>query len=131
MMTRKQPGESNYSPGDINYSPYSREYGSKYRSDRFKDISGTRNGLTYFIYNPWFEPVFHRRDSRITDVSGGVSFIYSYKHNGAGPYWFGNNSVRGVPSPRRWRNSWKRRNSPRRSQPKHYGSERTAGGEQT
>ena len=80
---------------DIWYTPYSREYG-RFGTDRFKDISGTRNGLTYFIYNPWFEPVFPRHDSRTTDVSRGPRFKYSYKRNGAGPYWFGNNSVRSV-----------------------------------
>ena len=98
MMTRKQPGESNYSPGDINYSPYGHEYGSKYGSDRFMDISGTRNGLIYFIYNPWFEPVFPGSGTRTTDISGlsTLSVHYERKEIGVGPYWFGNNSVRGV-----------------------------------
>ena len=80
---------------DIWYTPYSRVYG-RFGSYRFKDISGTRNGLTYFIYNPWFEPVFANHDRRTTDVSVGVSFSSYYENNGAGPYWFGNNSVRGV-----------------------------------
>ena len=80
---------------DIWYAPYSREYG-RFGTYRFKDISGTRNGLIYFIYNPWFEPVFPRLDRRPTDVRGGVTSSSSYKYNGAGPYWFGNNSVRGV-----------------------------------
>ena len=81
---------------DIWYTPYSREYG-RFGSYRFKDISGTRNGLTYFIYNPWFEPVFPEiYGRRITDVSVGASFSSYYENNGAGPYWFGNNSVRGV-----------------------------------
>ena len=82
-----------YQKGDVEYSPH-----DKY-SNRFKDISGQRNGLIYFIYNPWFEPVFpedrvRRPDNRETDL---ILFTQSsYFHNGAGPYWFGNNSVRGV-----------------------------------
>ena len=65
---------------DIKYSPYG--------SDRFTDIARTRNGLIYFIYNPWFEPVFpgFNPDRPRSD----------YSRLGAGPYWFGNNSVRGV-----------------------------------
>ena len=79
---------------DIWYTPYGK-YG-RFGTDWVKDISGTRNGLIYFIYNPWFEPVFPEDDIRKTGVSPGVAFISSYKYNGAGPYWFGNNSVRGV-----------------------------------
>ena len=101
MMTRKRPGESNYSPGDIHYSPYGSygyHYGTQPIGDRFADISGTRNGLIYFIYNPWFEPVFPGSGRRTTNTSG-FSFStvwYERKGIGAGPYWFGNNSVRGV-----------------------------------
>ena len=81
--------------GDVEYSPHDRY------SHRFKDISGQRNGLIYFIYNPWFEPVFpdelygyRQPDNReATHMSFPQS---SYISNGAGPYWFGNNSVRGV-----------------------------------
>ena len=88
IRVRKQNKE------DIWYTPYG-SYG-RYGTDWFKDISGTRNGLTYFIYNPWFEPVFPEYDKRTTDISGGTSFSSYYDNNGAGPYWFGNNSVRGV-----------------------------------
>ena len=79
--------------GDVEYSPH-----NKY-SHRFKDISGLRNGLIYFIYNPWFEPVFPEANYRIPDNTDAdhMSFpVSSYTRNGAGPYWFGNNSVRGV-----------------------------------
>ena len=56
-----------------------------------------RNGLIYFIYNPWFEPVFPEDDYRTPDTDESVPFTHSiYKFSGAGPYWFGNNSVRGV-----------------------------------
>ena len=64
------------------------------------DISGIRNGLIYFIYNPWFEPVFpDANDRRQPDYhdTDHLSFTRSnYYDSGAGPYWFGNNSVRGV-----------------------------------
>ena len=70
-------------------------------SHRFKDISGQRNGLIYFIYNPWFEPVFTELDDRRMpdnkeDDYMSLHLESSYTRNGAGPYWFGNNSVRGV-----------------------------------
>ena len=79
---------------DIWYTPYG-EYG-RFGTDWVKDISGTRNGRIYFIYNPWFEPVFPERDKRTTHLNVGPSFSSYYKNDGAGPYWFGNNSVRGV-----------------------------------
>ena len=78
---------------DVEYSPHS------VYTHRFKDISGQRNGLIYFIYNPWFEPVFTGDDRRMPDnrETDNVHFTASsYTRNGAGPYWFGNNSVRGV-----------------------------------
>ena len=52
----------------------------------------------YFIYNPWFEPVFPEDDYRTPDTDDySVPFPgSSYSYAGAGPYWFGNNSVRGV-----------------------------------
>ena len=74
---------------DVKYAPH------RASSHRFKDISGMRNGLIYFIYNPWFEPVFPEDDYR-TPVTDHLSFTNSSYRNGAGPYWFGNNSVRGV-----------------------------------
>ena len=82
-----------YRKGDVEYSPHS------VYSHRFKDISGQRNGLIYFIYNPWFEPVFTGDRHRIPDNRefDYIRFTASnYTSNGAGPYWFGNNSVRGV-----------------------------------
>ena len=76
---------------DIEYSPYT------IHSHRFKDISGMRNGLIYFIYNPWFEPVFPEDNYRTPDTDKSAHFTDSrYDFSGAGPYWFGNNSVRGV-----------------------------------
>ena len=79
---------------DVEYSPH------RESSHRFKDISGIRNGLIYFIYNPWFEPVFLDENERRTpDNSDNHHSLFTssnYYHNGAGPYWFGNNSVRGV-----------------------------------
>ena len=76
---------------DIEYSPYTPH------SHRFKDISGMRNGLIYFIYNPWFEPVFPDNEYRTPDTDESADFTDSrYNYSGAGPYWFGNNSVRGV-----------------------------------
>ena len=77
---------------DIEYFPYT------IYSHRFKDISGMRNGLIYFIYNPWFEPVFPGEDDyRTPDNDKSAHFTSSrYDFSGAGPYWFGNNSVRGV-----------------------------------
>ena len=80
---------------DIEYSPYISP--EEFRMVKGRgDISAAQNGLVYFIYNPWFEPVFpstrmqHRRFS-VYDL-----IIARYNFDGAGPYWFGNNSTRGV-----------------------------------
>ena len=78
---------------DVEYFPHNRYTG------RLKDISGQRNGLIYFIYNPWFEPVFPEDNYRKPDNTDVTHMSFprsSYISNGAGPYWFGNNSVRGV-----------------------------------
>ena len=68
------------------------------------DISTAKNGLTYFIYNPWFEPVFVGEDSleendrRLAENASSSYHVGSYYRPevGLGPYWFGNNSSRGV-----------------------------------
>ena len=80
--------------GDISYSPYD----NRYDTHRFQDISLTQSGLIYFIYNPWFEPVFpgSQNSERELRDSYHITGLPSYKSSGAGPYWFGNNSVRGV-----------------------------------
>ena len=90
IRVRKQEKE------DIWYDPYSREYGG-FGGDRFKDISGGRNGLIYFIYNPWFEPIFPELYGiRMPYIGASVDSESNYIYDGVGPYWFGNNSVRGV-----------------------------------
>ena len=64
--------------------------GARRNKDRLRKIpSDTRSHMLYFIYNPWFDPIleeFHRVHPRL-------------KYRNAEkitPYWFGNNSTRGV-----------------------------------
>ena len=87
-MTREQQE-------DISYPPY--DDISQHDKHRYQDLSLTRNGLIHFIYNPWFEPVFPNQNSaRELRDSYRIPGLSSYIFSGAGPYWFGNNSVRGT-----------------------------------
>ena len=67
------------------------------------DISAGSSRMTYFIYHPWFEPVFFRGESHAYRSAEHDPLSYSaqkeigkYNLQGTGPYWFGNNSTRGV-----------------------------------
>ena len=70
------------------------------RSHQLQDIAGGASWMTYFIYNPWFEPVFflnksqQERDAAYRQYQRRV--IGEYGALGTGPYWFGKNSTRGV-----------------------------------
>ena len=88
-MTREQQE-------DISYPPY--DDISQHDKHRYQDLSLTRNGLIHFIYNPWFEPVFPRNFWGKRELRDSYHIIEtsSYESSGAGPYWFGNNSVRGI-----------------------------------
>ena len=82
--------------GEIHYHP-AMEAGDSYHlstyesKDRLRKIpSDTRSHLLYFIYNPWFDPVleeFHREDRPRIKYANAERIT---------PYWFGNNSTRGV-----------------------------------
>ena len=89
--------------GDIEYYPSwdirggsNWQYGD-YGPDvkKFQDLSAGKDRLTYFIYNPWYEAVFADNASRYAHA-GTLKDIGQYNRNGTGPYWFGNNSTRGV-----------------------------------
>ena len=64
------------------------------------DISGGASRMTYFIYHPWFEPVFFlnkSRQGRYAEYRQNQDrAIGGYDSQGTGPYWFGKNSTRGV-----------------------------------
>ena len=61
------------------------------REDRLREIRpDNRSHLLYFIYNPWFDPIleeFHQQ---------GNSRLKYRNAEKITPYWFGNNSTRGV-----------------------------------
>ena len=91
--------------GDIEYYPsWDIEGGSNWQYGnygpavrKFQDLSAGKDRLTYFIYNPWYEAVFDRTQRRGYYASSYPREIgYYNKRNGTGPYWFGNNSTRGV-----------------------------------
>ena len=80
--------------GDIEYYP-SWDFHSG--GSAFQDLSAGKDRLTYFIYNPWYEAVFDYQGRRLANYGGYHKEIgYYNKRNGTGPYWFGNNSTRGV-----------------------------------
>ena len=71
-------------------------FGEVDRGEGRPDISAARGPIAYFIHHPWFEPVFSDRTIRVrispnADAPAGGT----YQHE-AGPYWFGENSLRGV-----------------------------------
>ena len=63
--------------------------------NKFQDLSAGKDRLTYFIYNPWYEAVFND-SSRLSQNAGTYRRRGQYRRDGTGPYWFGNNSTRGV-----------------------------------
>ena len=84
-------GDIEYYPGWNHYWQYERIAGE---AGKFQDLSAGKDRLTYFIYNPWYEAVFD--DNKRLAHAGAYRNIGYYKKNGTGPYWFGNNSTRGV-----------------------------------
>ena len=83
------------SEGDISYIPFmSVDFDTFKEGRNYFDLAGRHSGLTYFIYNPWFEQVQYQRKAKITPY-----LPLELKHLGnqeAEPYWFGNNSTRGI-----------------------------------
>ena len=88
---------------DVSYSPWRSypsppeerrlDFGSVYRP--YPDISAARGPITYFIYHPWFEPVFMNDWKGRESLGGTAGSKAGYRYE-AGPYWFGENSLRGV-----------------------------------
>ena len=77
---------------DFSYIP-----NKEFRTTKIEDLAGIKDRMTYFIYHPWFEPVFadHRNRSVLTEQDNRL-LIGDYQQHGTGLYWFGNNSTRGV-----------------------------------
>ena len=78
--------------GDIEYYP---SWDISWGESAFQDLSAGKDRLTYFIYNPWYEAVFADNAWRYARA-GASRDIGRYNLDGTGPYWFGNNSTRGV-----------------------------------
>ena len=81
---------------DISYIPFMSVDSDTFHEQRHHfDLAGLHNGLTYFIYNPWFEQLQYKNpDKRFTPY-----FPVERKHLGRQtiePYWFGHNSTRGI-----------------------------------
>ena len=83
------------SEGDISYIPFmSVDRHTFHEKSKHFDLAGLHNGLTYFIYNPWFEQVQYQRIQRFTPyLSTEPKYL---GRQDAEPYWFGNNSTRGI-----------------------------------
>ena len=86
----EREGEQKRPRTDIPYSPYmDHTYNSRnHLEDHSKLVKefSDRNPLVYFIYHPWFETLLYsNRDHTFT--------LRRAKY---GPFWFGNNSTRGV-----------------------------------
>ena len=58
------------------------------------DLAATHSGLTYFIYNPWFEQVQYDETEREMPYLPFAGIRVG--HQTGEPYWFGSNSTRGV-----------------------------------
>ena len=70
---------------------------SSFSYDRLEDLTGLKDRMTYFIYHPWFEPVFPNDGTRRVQIGElDRAPLGNYELDGPGPYWFGNNSTRGV-----------------------------------
>ena len=81
---------------DISYIPFMNTNSKLFdqRSDHF-DLAGMiHSGLTYFIYNPWFEQVQYRSVERRVYYFPDDT-LYIGLQSGE-PYWFGDNSTRGM-----------------------------------
>ena len=81
-----------YNPSIGVHGSYKYGYGSWHQSrDNLRKVSSdTRSHLIYFIYNPWFDPIleeFHRQENPNLKYRNAEKIT---------PYWFGNNSTRGV-----------------------------------
>ena len=79
------------------------EFWTNPRDATHVDISAGASWMTYFIYHPWFEPVSferHYHKYRLAEYdqlyNSAQKEIGIYWQQGTGPYWFGNNSTRGV-----------------------------------
>ena len=82
---------------DIDYFPFASKLYS-WSNDQGRtsniDLAGIHNGLTYFIYNPWFEQVQDQSIERWTPYWN--SRPLSIGGQSGEPYWFGDNSTRGI-----------------------------------
>ena len=83
------------SEGDISYIPFmSVDFDTFNEGRNHFDLAGLHNGLTYFIYNPWFEQVQYKSVNRRTPYLPTETKYLGRQD--AEPYWFGNNSTRGI-----------------------------------
>ena len=78
--------------GSLQYSPTA---GNLFQDrGRFGDFSANRNGITNFIYHPWFRPV---HPGERTVEYGERILPGDHPIDGEpGPFWFGENSTKGV-----------------------------------
>ena len=86
-------------PRDLWYNPNNRsEIHEMFRKRNRQDISAARNGIIYFIYHPWFEPVHFGNDLRYADNApyGGWEKKRGSFFSARWPHWFGDNSTRGI-----------------------------------
>ena len=79
------------SRGDQRYSIMDETFSERHQHF---DLAATHSGLTYFIYNPWFEQVQYEETARWGPYLPSAS-IDMGDQTGE-PYWFGSNSTRGV-----------------------------------
>ena len=81
---------------DISYIPFMSVDFTTFQADRHHfDLAGLHSGLTYFIYNPWFEQIQYKNpDKRFTPYISLVQKKLGLQT--IEPYWFGDNSTRGI-----------------------------------
>ena len=79
--------------GMIEYDPFM-ELDTEGERGTMKFDFVPRDGISRFIYNPWFEPISGYEYDSWLETS--VDLLDRYRFSVQGPHWFGNNSTRGV-----------------------------------
>ena len=99
IEVQEEAGDFEYDPGQPLIDENRRQIHS-FTGPWRKDISAARNGIIYFIYHPWFEPVYFHTGGRVAEATK-VTYSSRSRRRDDGwetrsPHWFGENSTRGI-----------------------------------
>ena len=81
---------------DISYIPFMSVDSDTFDEElKHFDLAALHNGPTYFIYNPWFEQIQYKNTGKRFTPYLPIE-RESLGNQDTEPYWFGNNSTRGI-----------------------------------